>query len=127
MGNIDLATTQALVDEVEALRRPSLCAFTPLLPRIRSVPAGTTFLREDVMNPQSVNCACCVLWQLPFAERARLRLFAHCLRDYVFHELRTVKQMGYVVWSFFSGMEGSCNFMVILQSKSVGVSHETDV
>ena len=124
MGNADLAAVQALVEEVETLRRPSLRAFTPLLPRIRSVPAGAALLRESVRNPESVNCASCVLWQLPCAERARLRLFAHCLQDYVFHELRTVKQMGYVVWSFFSGMEGSCNFVVILQRNSVGAACE---
>ena len=126
MGNVDLAATQALVNEVEALRRPTLRAFTPLLPCIRTVPEGVALLRESVKNEESTNCASCVLWQLPCAERARLRLFAHCLQDYVFHELRTVKQMGYVVWSFFSGVEGSCNFVVILQSNSVGTSGEAD-
>ena len=76
-----------------------------------------------VLLAQSDGCA---VWQFPAEDKHRVQLFAHCIKNHVFHELRTVRQMGYVVWSFFSSIEGNCAFVVILQSNSVGPVSCTD-
>ena len=120
VGNTDMERVRALIHGTEAQRHATTPA--PVLPHLRRLPAGLSLIREEVMNPDSVNCACCAVWQFPAEDKHRARLFAHCIKNHVFHELRTVRQMGYVVWSFFSSIEGNCAFVVILQSNSVGVA-----
>ena len=124
VGNTDMDSVRGLIDSVEAQRRSTAPA--PVLPYIRRLPAGLSLIRESVMNPDSVNCACCAVWQFPAEDKHRVQLFAHCIKNHVFHELRTVRQMGYVVWSFFSSIEGNCAYVVILQSNSVGPVSCTD-
>ena len=77
---------------------------------------------KDSANPNCSNCATLVYWQLPAALEAAGRLLDVSARTFFFNNLRTQRQLGYIVWSFFSGLAGSSGFNVIVQSNSVGTT-----
>ena len=125
MGNLARARALQIVADSQ-----SLVSFSDRIPgsmRIRSIPTRRTVFQLPVPNPQSSNYASCVYWQLPLDASDAGRLFAQCVEESLFDQLRTKRQMGYIVWSLFSDMAGSAGFLVIVQSNSVGEGRCGDV
>ena len=93
---------------------------------LREVPFGRSFVQGYVKNENCTNSASQVYWQLPRDYEAAVRLLSVCCRSYYFNILRTQKQLGYVVWSLYSGLVNSCAFTVIVQSNSVVMMCSSD-
>ena len=120
MGNLTAAATEALTARVEAIRaRAGTQPWIPGGVYTREIPAGGAFVREEVMNPESLNRASCVFWQVPSKYRAEMFLLEHCLDEYLYNSLRTRQQLGYIVWSIAYTPYGSNGLVVIVQSNSV--------
>ena len=95
--------------------------------RVRAIPVEQGFVQLPVPNENSSNCVSCVFWQFPSEKMDLARLFAHCVEETLFDQLRTKRQLGYVGWSFFEYIAGSASFTVIVQSNSVALPSRVDV
>lgn len=122
LGNIAEEDTVSLTRQIQSVIKDGASSgWIPGNMWIRAVPQKVSLVREVIANPNCSNCATLVYWQLPTALEAVGRLLDVSGRSFFFNTLRTQKQLGYIVWSFFSGLAGSCGFNVIVQSNSVGV------
>ena len=123
IGNITAAETIQLVRSIQSTMYGTspLSPWTPGLTFVRSVPCGTSLVRMEVANADCKNCSSQVYWQLPPAMEDRCYLLGTCCKSYIFNDLRTKKQLGYIVWSFHSCIMTECGFTVIVQSNTVGM------
>ncbi|RMX66733.1 hypothetical protein DD238_003016 [Peronospora effusa] len=74
-------------------------------------------------NEANLNSAICTLYQMDCETeestlflRARLELFAHIFKEPCFNQLRTQEQLGYLVFSGITSMEGVDCFRILIQS-----------
>lgn len=123
LGNIAEEDTLSLTRQIQNMIKdaPSV-SWVPGNMWIRAVPEHISLVCEVSANPNCSNCATLVYWQLPAALEAAGRLLDVSARTFFFNNLRTQRQLGYIVWSFFSGLAGSSGFNVIVQSNSVGTT-----
>ena len=121
IGNISAKESTSLVRDVQKLLYQAVTpsSWVPGSTLLRDIPLGSSFVQVKVKNENCANCASQVYWQLPRGCEATVRLLSVCCRSYYFNVLRTQKQLGYIVWSLFSGLVNSCAFTVIVQSNSV--------
>lgn len=89
---------------------------------IRAVPEHISLVREVSANPELQQLRDAGVLAAPAALEAAGRLLDVSARTFFFNNLRTQRQLGYIVWSFFSGLAGSSGFNVIVQSNSVGTT-----
>ena len=120
-GNATAAEAQNISDLiVSELRYSTLPA--SLLPELRTVQLQTGVRYEHelpVMNPQEVNSAVSIVYQVgedSTLNAAMLDLFCQVCKDSAFNQLRTVEQLGYLVWTGNSSHRGVLSFRVIIQS-----------
>ena len=120
-GNMTADEAQAVSDLI--VRE---LAYAPLpsslLPELRAVQlaGGVRYEHESaVLNPAEVNSAVSVSYQVgddSAANTAMLDLFSQLCKDSAFSQLRTVEQLGYLVWSGSTSHRGVLSFRVIIQS-----------
>ncbi|CAH0482814.1 unnamed protein product [Peronospora belbahrii] len=74
-------------------------------------------------NEANLNSAICTLYQMEcetagstMGLRARLELFAHIFKEPCFNQLRTQEQLGYLVFSGITRIEGVDYFRILIQS-----------
>jgi len=83
--------------------------------------------RINSFNEDDENSAASVTFQIGYESNkellARLELFSACTTSSSFNQLRTVEQLGYIVWSGNSGSHGVSSFRVIVQSHSHDASY----
>ena len=103
-------------------RTISLSLWTPGLEFVRSIPIGTSLIHMEVANPDCNNCSSQAYWQIPPTLEDRCYLLETCCESYVFDNLRTKKQLGYITSSYYSSFMNDCGFTVIVQSNEVGIT-----
>ena len=133
-GNVDAAEARTLYDRCAALlglaapdtvhggtavppRRRQRCRQVQLPPA-----PSCTQITFSLPNPEEVNSAVGVYWQTGVCdpeEEVLLDLVSDILDKPVFHELRTVQQLGYVVSSFAYSLHGVQGWWVIVQSSTL--------
>jgi len=90
--------------------------------RVVRLQEGTTYVcqaRED--NKDDVNSCTVVTFQIggySVDKAARLDLIGHLLKDTAYNQLRTVEQLGYLVWSFTVNSKGVLILRIVIQSSS---------
>jgi len=110
-------------------------AFSPLplahIPAYRrlQLPAGVEHqLACTHPNPAEKNSAVCKHYDLgvySLRQHALLKLCADLAKQPIFNQLRTVEQLGYLVWSFslYASASQTLAFQVVVQSSSHACSH----
>jgi secreted Zn-dependent insulinase-like peptidase len=107
--------------------------YKPLLPseipelRVVKLSHGTRYVRSvRELNPQDENSASVVCFEIGEdtpANNALIELLAQVCRDAVYHQLRTVEQLGYLVWSGVATHRGVIYFRIIVQSANFDAMH----
>lgn len=96
--------------------------FESQLPDLRVVhfQPGTVYRHhQNVYNSDDLNSAISLMFQIgedTVEQSARLEVFAQVCKDAVFNQLRTIEQLGYLVWSGTAQHRGVSSFRMILQS-----------
>jgi secreted Zn-dependent insulinase-like peptidase len=118
-GNLARAEACALFDDaLEALGQPKRLATLPPLPRCASLPAGESMHTAMGKNPQDVNAAVDLFWQIGVdgvnsaAVSARLNLLEHIMFEPLFDTLRTKQQLGYSVSCSARNTHGVLGFLI---------------
>ncbi|KAI9895693.1 hypothetical protein PsorP6_018841 [Peronosclerospora sorghi] len=131
-GNLALSAARPLMEQVVqsfGCGRAERGAL-PLLPSQRVHPrivllseASEYRFQQRAWNQENVNSAICTLYQVgcdaqdeTLATQARLELFAHVFKEPFFHQLRTQEQLGYLVFSGITRLEGVHYFRLLIQS-----------
>lgn len=101
-------------------------SFQPLLPsqipelRVVKLDDSTRYVRAaKELNPADVNSAIVIAYQIgedTTTTTAVTEVFAQIAKDSVYNQLRTVEQLGYLVWSGVGTHRGVLYFRIIVQS-----------
>ena len=101
-------------------------AFTPLPPSLHPEQRTVQLTRgvryehsSPVLNPAEVNSAVSLVYQVgedSAQSTVLLDLFCQLCKDSAFNQLRTVEQLGYLVWTGSASHRGVLSFRVIIQS-----------
>jgi insulysin len=98
--------------------------FASQLPDLRTIalaPATRYLWATRELNEAEENSA--IVLTLQFGQdtphnNALIELFAQTCKDLVFNQLRTIEQLGYLVWSGISNHRGVLHFRIIIQSSN---------
>eukprot|EP00455_Lapot_gusevi_P042256 TRINITY_DN4989_c0_g1_i5.p1 TRINITY_DN4989_c0_g1~~TRINITY_DN4989_c0_g1_i5.p1 ORF type:complete len:788 (-),score=334.16 TRINITY_DN4989_c0_g1_i5:122-2455(-) len=129
-GNMTSEHAQAFTDLVlRTLQcRPLPRALHPEK-RLVKLPQGKVYLYQSpVLNPMDPNSSVCVYWQLgqdTVEMRAVLDVFAHLASEWCFNQLRTIEQLGYLVWSGVQedSLYNVIGYRVIVQSSEKAANY----
>lgn len=108
-------------DAMSTLKLTSKCCDTSLSLNHADVSPPIAYIVDGMdANPASVNHACVAIFELEASEIKTCvlgKLFAVAIEEDVFDNLRTKKQLGYIVsGQFFKSSIGTCGLMIIVQS-----------
>lgn len=121
-GNISEETAKQLTESVRTKLgyAPLSLSEMPLLRAVESPKGQEVFFRMAHSNPDDNNSAIDVFFQMfprgdPFKDVC-LELLSDVLNKPAFHELRTVQQLGYMVFQGVQDFDGFAGMYVIIQS-----------
>jgi insulysin len=122
-GNIDKAEAKTLSNTLLASLEYSsnsraMRSMSNQIQRVTEVDGAYTFYM-DVPNPNEANSACYAYLQYGASNTTidvLTQLVSMIMEKPVFHQLRTVEQLGYIVWSGADTREGVNGLRVIVQS-----------
>eukprot|EP01025_Chloroclados_australasicus_P024009 TRINITY_DN2417_c0_g1_i2.p1 TRINITY_DN2417_c0_g1~~TRINITY_DN2417_c0_g1_i2.p1 ORF type:complete len:971 (-),score=111.33 TRINITY_DN2417_c0_g1_i2:295-2910(-) len=76
--------------------------------------------RQNVPNPENENSAIIMLFQVPYQDDLKMNVLTELLvqigKQHVFHELRTVEQLGYIVYMMYTAQKRVPTIGFVIQS-----------